>query len=279
MPENSPNPTLQALETALGDNSAHSSDNGRDDYRVNLPCFEGPLDLLLHLIRRDQLNIYDIPIATICRSYLEHLELMQQLDFNIAGEFMVMAATLTYLKSLTLLPSDVVENEDEDPRIPLVAQLLEYERFKRAAADIDERPWLFRENYPRPAGSFNDLVPTEALLDVPIEPFEAFQLLVCLKTALDRTTRKPIQIETDTVSIKDKVASVTKYLESAEFMEFVRLLPPQTIKQDIIVSFLAILELAKLKFIEILQSENFGPIQIRNVRSMRDLNLTLLDQY
>lgn len=279
MPENSANPTLAALETALSDPNAATTDLARDDYRISLPCFEGPLDLLLHLIRRDQLNIYDIHIAHICKSYLEHLELMHQLDFNVAGEFMVMAATLMYLKSLTLLPQDEVQSDDEDPRMPLVAQLLEYERFKKASLEIDERPWLYRDNYPRPPGSFSEIVPTEALLDVPIEPFETFQLLVCLKAALDRTHRKPIQIETDTVSIRQQVAKVTEFLQGSEFMDFVRLLPAQTLKQDIIVSFLAILELAKLKFIEILQSENFGSIQIRNVREMNELNLSLLDQY
>src|SRR5688572_25449176 len=96
-----------------------------EDYRVRIPVFEGPLDLLLHLIRKEQLNIYDIPIAHICRSYLEHIELMAQPDVNLAGEFMVMAATLTHLKSLVLLPKEEGAGADDDPRMPLVAQLLE----------------------------------------------------------------------------------------------------------------------------------------------------------
>lgn len=269
-----------AFETAGAPASAAAAaERAEIDYRINLPCFEGPLDLLLHLIRKEQLNIYDIPIAKICKSYVEYLELMKQLDFNVAGEFMVMASTLTYMKSLTLLPRDENAEEEEDPRLPLVAQLLEYEQFKRAADLIDARQWLGRDIYERPLAAFQDVMPTEALLDAPIEPVDTYLLLKCLKAAIDRTTRPPMQIETDPVSIKQKVTTVTQYLGEMDIFEFYRLLPEQRHVQDIIVSFLAILELAKLKFIEIIQTENFGPIQVRGVRPLHELNLALLDQY
>jgi len=272
-----------ALDVGNGPAATPASAGSRngDDYRINLPCFEGPLDLLLHLIRKEQLNIYDIPIAKICKSYVEYLELMKQLDFNVAGEFMVMASTLTYMKSLTLLPRDENAEEEEDPRLPLVAQLLEYEKFKRAADIIDARQWLGRDIYERPPGAFQDVIPTEALLDAPIEPVDTYLLLKCLKIAVDRTTRPPMQIETDPVSIKHKATAVTTFLAETDIIEFMRLLPTPEERhvRDIIVSFLAILELAKLKFIEIIQTETFGPIQVRGVRPLHELNLSLLDQY
>lgn len=271
----------EAIDKAFADSAQVSrSESGirRYDYVVHLPTFDGPLDLLLHLIRKEQINIYDIPIARICRSYMEHIELMRQIDVNIAGEFMVMAATLMVIKSHVLLPRDETNPED-DPRMPLVAQLLEYERFKKAADQIDARPWLYRDTYPRPMGVANDLMPVESLMDAPIEQVDQFQLLLCLKIALDRTYRKPLQISTDPTSIKEKVTMLTELMQSEEIIEFRRLLPEDPKIVDVVVSFLAVLELARLKFIEIIQTETYGPIQIRSVREMRELNVGLLDQY
>jgi segregation and condensation protein A len=265
---------LAAEPAAAGSQSASSE----VDYRVSLPCFEGPLDLLLHLIRKEQVNIYDIPITRICRSYLEHLEILQQLDFNLAGEFMVMASTLMFLKSATLLPSENVEGE-EDPRLPLVAQLIEYEKYKLAAERIDSRQWLGRDVYARPPGALAGVIPVESLLDVPIDPIDPFQLLKCLKSANDRTRRPPIEITTDRVSIKEKVTELRNLLLQAEVVDFASLLPVDLLTHEVIVSFLAVLELAKLKFIDIIQTENFGPMQIRAQRSMEELNFGLLDQY
>ncbi|MBY0372299.1 segregation/condensation protein A [bacterium] len=259
--------------------TAAKSDASEADYRVSLPCFEGPLDLLLHLIRKEQLNIYDIPITHICRAYLEHLEILQQLDFNMAGEFMVMASTLMYLKSATLLPNEDAEQGAEDPRLPLVAQLLEYEKYKLAAQAIDNTHWLGRDLYARPPGALADVIPVESLIDAPIEQADPLALLKGLKACIDRTERPPIKIETDTVSIKDKVVLLRDLLLAAEVIEFSRLLPAELLTHDVIVSFLAVLELAKLKFVEIIQTENFGPMQVRAQRSMEELNYGLLDQY
>lgn len=271
----------EAIDKAFGDATQLPRPEGgirRYDYVVNLPTFEGPLDLLLHLIRKEQVNIYDIPIANICKTYMAHIELMRQIDVNIAGEFMVMAATLMVIKSHMLLPRDEMNPED-DPRMPLVAQLLEYERFKKSADQLDARPWLYRDTYPRPVGAANDLMPVESLIDAPIEQVDQFQLLLCLKIALDRTYRKPMQITSDPTSIKEKVTLLTELMESEELIDFKRLLPEFPKIVDVVVSFLAVLELAKLKFIEIIQTENFGPIQIRTMREMRELNVGLLDQY
>lgn len=265
----------------VGDTPAPRPAPLKDDYQVTLPVFEGPLDLLLHLIRKEQINIYDIPISKICKSYLEHLELMRQIDVNIAGEFMVMAATLTLMKSLVLLPREGGDEEEEDPRLPLVAQLLEYERFKKAAEDFDSKPWLGRDIFPRSATAISDIMPVESLLDGPIESVDPFQLLLCLKIASDRTQRPPMQISVDPTSIKEKVSQVQELLEQEEIVRFEQLLPEKQDRhvRDVIVAFLAILELAKLKFIEIVQAEQLGPIQIRRVKELRDLNVGLLDQY
>jgi len=272
---------LDSAMTPTGETPVSREAAEKDDYRVTLPVFEGPLDLLLHLIRKEQINIYDIPISKICRSYLEHLELMRQIDVNIAGEFMVMAATLTLMKSLVLLPREGGDEEEEDPRLPLVAQLLEYERFKKAAETIDQTPWLGRELYARSAVAISDIMPVESLMDAPIETVDPFQLLLCLKIANDRTQRPPMQISVDPTSIKEKVTQVQELLEQEEVIRFDQLIPPKAERhvRDVIVAFLALLELAKLKFIEILQAEQLGPIQVRRVKELRDLNVGLLDQY
>lgn len=273
-----------ALDAAMmpgGDLPARTSTSVKDDYRVTLPVFEGPLDLLLHLIRKEQINIYDIPISKICKSYLEHLEIMRQIDVNIAGEFMVMAATLTFMKSLVLLPREGGDEAEEDPRLPLVAQLLEYERFKKAAEEMDQKPWLGRDLYPRSATAISDIMPVESLMDAPLEPVDPFQLLLCLKIANDRTQKPPMQISVDPTSIKEKVTQVQELLEQEEVVRFEQLLPAKEERhvRDVIVAFLALLELAKLKFIEIIQAEQLGPIQVRKVKELRELNVGLLDQY
>jgi len=268
----------KALEGAPSSADAAGTANWNDDYRVSIPNFEGPLDLLLHLIRKEQLNIYDIPIAKICRSYVEYIDIMHQLDVNVAGEFMVMAATLTHMKSMMLLPVDPAL-EDEDPRLPLVQQLVEYEKFKAAAQQIDDTPWLFRDIYPRPPGAIQSQMPTESLLTAPLEAIDTFQLLVCLKVALDRTNRKPLIITSDPISLKQKVLSLADLMRDRDMLEFVALLPQYPVKNDIIVSFLTILELAKLRFLEIIQHEPLGPIQLRAVRSFAELDAALLDQY
>lgn len=268
------------LDQVFGVNEGSLSESSLPDtYRVRLPVFDGPLDLLLHLIRRDQINIYDIPIAQICTSYLEHLTLMLEPDVNIAGEFFVMAATLTHLKSALLLPKDELLQDEEDPRLPLVAQLLEYERFKKAASDLDKRTWLEREVYARPLTSAQECLPVESLLTSPIDAVDTFQLLMCLKAATDRTERPPLQIQVDPTSLQEKVGAVTLLLDEHEIFEFSRLLPKAYRRSDIVVSFLAILELTKLKFVEIIQYETFGPIQVRGIRPLRELNMALLEQF
>lgn len=270
------------LEEVLFDESLResASEHGSlDDYRVHLPAFEGPLDLLLHLIRKDQIEIYDIPIAKICSSYLQYIERMQSPDVNLAGEFMVMAASLMFIKSQLLLPREETEMDEDDPRLPLVAQLLEYEKFKKAAEALNEREWVGRDVFLRPEGTSKDLIPAESLADAPIAPHEVFPLLVALKIALDRTTRPPMLIELDPTSLREKVSQIRGSLERHELAELAEFIPPARPRREIILAFLAMLELSRLKFIQIIQHENMGPIQIRRIRSLVDLDETLLDQF
>lgn len=264
------------LDSAL---PAFSQSDSLDEYRVRIPNFEGPLDLLLHLIRKDQINIYDIPIARICQNYLEHLELMRHFDVNLAGEFMVMAATLLHLKSQVLLPEEEDKEKQNDPRLSLVAQLLEYERFKEAGEEIDKKSWLFRDVFPRPPAATKDLLPEETFMDAPVEPIDNFQLLICLKIALDRTTRKPIKIAAAGISLKDAVRTIGILFNGRECIDFSILISMMHKRSDIVVNFLAILELARLRFLEILQQETFGPIQLKIVRSLEELDMGLLDPF
>ena len=258
---------------------ASTAERSQQDYRVNLPSFEGPLDLLLHLIRKDQVDIYDIPISKICSSYLEYVDRMVHPDMNVAGEFMVMAATLMHIKSQLLLPKDEDEEAEDDPRVPLVAQLLEYERFQRAAQELDLIPWLGRDVFARPQAASKDLIPHEALMDAPIDPLDPYALLMGLKVAMDRTEKPTHNVESDTTSLREKVEEMGTALDACDVSELSRFIPERPVRLEIIVAFLSVLELTRLKFIEIIQTENFGPIQIRRVRSLSELNVALLDTF
>lgn len=273
--------SVEAMDQALNFKARRevSDDGGLTGYRVHLENFDGPLDLLLHLIRKDQIDIHNIPVAHVCESFLEYLKFLAKPDVNVAGEFFVMAATLLQIKSEVLLPNENPEGEVEDPRLPLVAQLLEYERFKRAAAQIDARPWLGREVFARPEGAASDIIPPEALLDGPIDMVGTFELLLCLKAATDRTTRKPMQISIDTTSIRDRVVAMVPLIEGGNVVTFESLLPEDRKRKDVIITFLAVLELARLKFIEITQDEVLGPIYLKAVRSLTDINMGMLEQF
>ena len=248
-------------------------------YRIHLDNFDGPLDLLLQLIRGEQIDIHNIPVAHVCESYLSALNQLSAPDVNLAGEFFVMAATLLQLKSALLLPREETDTPEEDPRLPLVAQLLEYERFKKAAIQLEGRPWLGRDLFARPEGAARDILPPEAELNGPVEPVGAYELILCLKVALDRSERKPIQITLDTLNLRERVAAMIPMINSGGVVSFESLLPSTRNRRDIILTFLAVLELARLKFVEITQHDILGPIYLRSVRSFEDLNMATLEQF
>ncbi|MGE5307858.1 MAG: segregation and condensation protein A [Deltaproteobacteria bacterium] len=231
-------------------------------YRIKIELFEGPLDLLLYLVKRDHLNIYDIPISTITGQYMAYLELMKILDLNIAGEFLVMAATLMQIKSKMLLPPDESvqpEEELEDPREELVKQLLEYERFKEVAQELRKREDGQREVFRRPQINEKELPETAP------EYFEAsiFDLITAFSKALEETPKELFyNVIKEEFTIEDKVHHILHRLLVVSSLTLTELFAEAKNKLDIIVTFLAVLELIRLKEITALQRELFGEIEV-----------------
>ncbi len=225
------------------------------DYNVTLDIFEGPLDLLLHLIKKNEVDIYDIPIAKITEQYLEYLELIKSLSLDIAGEFLLMATTLLHIKSKTLLPAteDAIEDEDEDfgdPREELIRRLLEYKRYKDAAQQIKDRNLLGRDVFVRGELPREDLEFEEVLESVSI-----FALLEALQTVLKKIPKPHLlDMSTERFNIMDKINDVMALLAKSKSTAFFSLFPQEATKGEIIVTFLAILELSKLRMLRIHQS-------------------------
>ena len=241
---------------------------------VKLQVFEGPLDLLLHLIEKNKVNIYDIPIAEITDQYMEYIHQMQQEDLNIMSEFMVMAATLISIKCRMLLPKEVnEEGEEEDPREELVRQLLEYKMYKYMSYELRDRMAAAAKNvYKAPT------VPKEVLAyREPVDPEELLKgiTLAKLNDIFQSVTRRqedkvdPIRskfgkIEKEEISLPDKMEEVEDYARSHRYFGFRDLLSRQSSKVQVIVTFLSILELMKMGKIRISQKETFGEIYIES---------------
>ncbi len=235
-------------------------------YKVKLPYFEGPLDLLLFFIKRDELNIYDIPIAKITKDFLEYIQLMQMLDLEIASEFIVMASTLMQIKAKMLLPKPNVENEEEeeDPRAELVKQLLEYKKFKELAGEFekmeDEASKIYYRGYfKHDARDYYDENETyEFLKDVSL-----FDLLTAFKKAFENASEKEVhEIEVQNYKVEDEIENIINRLKIKSRFSFSEFFEEYHEKIRIIVAFLAILELARLKKIKISQQDTFGEIFI-----------------
>ena len=228
---------------------------------VFLEAFEGPLDLLLYMIRRQNLNILDIPIADITRQYMEYIQLMQELDLELAGEYLLMAAMLAEIKSRMLLPrlSDGGE-EEEDPRAELVRRLQEYERYKQAAEDIDRLPRLERDVYPAVAELTHRQV-------VRILPEVALQeMLVAFKDVVQRATMfAHLHVRRETLSVRQRMSDVLALLEGVGLVEFIRLFRPEEGRLGVTVTFAAILELLREQLVEIVQAEPYQPLHVRRV--------------
>ncbi len=228
---------------------------------VILEAFEGPLDLLLYLIRRQNLNILDIPISEITNQYIEYINLLDELDFELAAEYLVMAAMLAEIKSRMLLPKPATEEgEEEDPRAELVRRLQEYERFKSAALDIDEMPREYR-----------DYVVTSAFVDNKqsyIAPPEVAMrdIIMAFKEVLARADLKiSHEIERETLSVRDKMTHLLDTIREKKFFTFESLFDPSEGKQGIVVTFLAVLELLKSQVLDIVQNETYGQIYIKSL--------------
>jgi segregation and condensation protein A len=231
-------------------------------YHVKLEIFEGPMDLLLHLIRKHELDIYDIPVALITQQYLEYLELMKGLDMEIAGEFLVMASTLTHIKSRMLLPPPENPEADEDgvdPRAELVRRLLEYKQFKDAALSLEEREHAWSKVFTRQSEITPELPPDDQPL---LFDFHLFDLLAALKEVLERAPDAGFEITAEAVSITEKISHILNRLETAESVLFSDLFEASATKPQIIATFLALLELMKSRAIKAVQVEQFGAIRI-----------------
>ena len=232
-----------------------------DALEVILEAFEGPLDLLLYLIRRQNLDILDIPIAEITRQYVEYIELMHELRLELAADYLVMAAMLAEIKSRLLLPRPPLEEGiEDDPRAELVRRLQEYERFKKAAEEIEAMPRQDRDF--SVASAF---VVDRNVIRLP-PPVELRELLLALKDVLKRaglTGRHAIQREA--LSVRNRMSDVLKALGDGEFHPFERLFNAGEGRLGIIVTFLALLELAKEHLIEIMQGEPLAPIYLKSL--------------
>jgi len=237
-----------------------------DAYQVKLEAFTGPMDLLLHLIRKHQINIYDIPIALIAQQYLEYLSMMKTLNLSLAGEFLVMAATLLYIKSRMLLPKEEKpETEDEeglDPRAELVRQLVEYERFKEAAGTLVVRERLWRESFSRDPLP----LPTESAVekeDMVTEDLQLFDLLSAFQDVLDRApTHEIVELSRETWTVQDRIQVILERLEGESTIPFEGLFEHHWSKPLVISTFLALLELVRMNLVRLFQGEWFGPIQV-----------------
>ncbi len=226
--------------------------------RVNVPAFEGPLDLLLHLIQREEIEITDIPIAKITRQYLDTLELLRELDLEVAGEFLVMAATLMRIKARMLLPPAIVEEEEEDPREGLVRQLLEYRRFKDAARDLEllesERRLLFERGAP---------AQLEDPQDGELVPVSLFRLLDALRSVLERQVPPTVHtITAEPISLDEAISVMRNMLTEQPRLLFAEILSQFESRLEKITAFLGLLELLKQEQIVVTQDELFGPIWI-----------------
>jgi len=226
---------------------------------VFLEAFEGPLDLLLYLIRRQNLDILDIDVSEITNQYMQYVELMDAAQFELAAEYLLMAAMLAEIKSRMLLPRSVdIDDEEEDPRAQLIRRLQEYERFKKAAEDIEEMPRIERDTWLASANP-PDLHRTREDPDVDMR-----ELLLALSEVMRRADMfESHHITRETLSTRERMSEVLERLSGQQFVPFVSLFTSGEGRLGVVVTFLAIMELIKESLVEIVQTENFGPIHVK----------------
>jgi segregation and condensation protein A len=237
---------------------------------VFLEAFEGPLDLLLYLIRRRNLDILDIPLAEITRQYMQYIELMEGLQLELAGEYLVMAATLAEIKSRMLLPRPGLPGSegDEDPRAELVRRLQEYERFKRAAEGIDALPRFERDVWP----TFAELKERQVVRTPPQVTLQ--EMLIAFKEVVERSQMfAHHHIERERLSVGERMSDILAALGAEGFMPFMQLFRPEEGRMGITVTFVAILELMREGLIDIVQAEAYAPLHVRAAAPGRTLHV------
>ena len=230
-----------------------------DALEVILDAFEGPLDLLLYLIRRQNIDILDLPVAEITRQYMEYVELMRRLRLDLAADYLVMATMLVEIKSRMLLPRPESDEEDEeDPRAALVRRLQEYERFRGAAEKLDQRPRLER-----------DLYLVYAAVDDPEPPkvearVELQDLIAAMGTAmLSADRRRHLQLVPETLSVRERMAQIIERVRSGEYVRLQDFFSPEEGRKGLVVSFIAVLELVRDGVLVVIQNEPFAPIHVK----------------
>jgi segregation and condensation protein A len=243
----------------------------KDDYKVSLEVFEGPLDLLLYLIKKDEVDIYDIPIGLITDQYMEYLRLMKVLDLNIAGDFIVMSATLMMIKSRMLLPvedrSEMDDEEEEDPRWDLVRQLVEYKKFKDAADHLQE----LEEQMENVFGRTSEHVDLGAPPEIDMRDASIFDLISALNDALGRVQEEDLQeIFAEEYTVGQKVTYIVETIKTTRRLCVTDLFAGMRSRQEIVCTFLAMLELIKLNRIAAVQDDHFGAIMIEANETEKD---------
>ncbi len=229
-----------------------------DALEVFLEAFEGPLDLLLYLIKRNNLDILDIPIAEITRQYMQYIDLMQDMRLELAAEYLVMAAMLAEIKSRMLLPRPAAIEDEADPRAELVRRLQEYERFKQAADDIDRLPRMERDTFPVVVEA-----PELKVVKMP-PPVDLREILHAFQEVMTRAEMySHHQIMLEPLSVRERMSTILQRLDSEQFTEFAALFTVEEGRRGVVVTLLAILELIKESLIEMVQSEIFGPIYVK----------------
>ncbi len=241
-----------------------SPSEDRLNYTFRLEGFEGPLDLLLHLIQKSELDIFNIPISLITEQYLEYLQLMKVLNLDIAGEYLLMASTLLHIKSRMLLPksSEAEEEEEEDPRAELVRRLLEYQKYKNAALEMEKRPLLDRDVFIRLTPAEPEEEPEEERIEVNL-----FELLEAFREVLKKIKPETVhEVILEHISVEAKILEILAILvKENRSIAFHRLFPEQASRRLVVVTLLAILELVKMKRIRIFQLAAFETIRISPV--------------
>jgi segregation and condensation protein A len=241
---------MESIETQTHESSS--------SYSVKLDVFEGPLDLLLFLIKRDEINIYDIPIAHITKQYLEHIELMKVLNLEVAGEFIVMAATLIRIKVKMLLPKTLDEEEEEDPREELVQALLEYRKYKEAAQILKEKEEEQSHWFPRTDPDLSGLPKDEILVEASL-----YDLMLAFKKIVDSLPKETFHtVNYPKVTIEERIEYVLSYLTQKDGVVFTELFLDTPVKLVMVVTFMAILELIRLQKIYIRQTRHFSEIWV-----------------
>jgi len=271
MTEHPPSASASHFDPAGSTEPGSDALSAATSYAVKLSVFEGPLDLLLHLIRQNEVEITDIPIAEISAQYLSYLDVMRELNLDVVGDYLVMAATLAWIKSRMLLPQESMgeDGEEVDPRAELVARLLEYQRFKEAAEGLADRQWLDRDVYAARTPDLDSAPESEREIEVGL-----FELVEAYKAAIAGAPTAPRihEIEVELVTVHERMVAVMEAFDRTDSLEFEDVLPDlrggHVSRAMIVATFLAILELTRLATIRIYQSLNDacvpeGPIHLR----------------